>query len=118
MKSVKQPIATTEGAIQIALDSGLDKDSPILQRVQPVILEYMEGKYIWPDPPEKHDNPLGWYKWVPQTSAAILAQSDRFHPSLEDFWKLWAETVQVSFQSGKYDRRQKSKSLTSSWTAA
>jgi hypothetical protein len=104
--SVKQPFICTEAAIAAALDSGLERDNPILQKAQQIILRYMDGTACWPDPPEKHDNPLAWYVWVPQYSAAVLAQFDRYHPMLEGFWDLWAEAVRVSFQSGTYDRQK------------
>lgn len=104
--TLKQPFATTEAAITTALDSGLDCTSPILAKVQTVILRYMSSEICWPDPPEKHDNPLGWYAHVPQVSAGVLAQIDPRHPRLGDFWQLWAEALRVSFQSGVYDRRK------------
>jgi hypothetical protein len=111
--SVKQPFATTEAAISTALDSGLDRHSPILQKVQNVILEYMDGKICWPDPPEKHDNPLAWYVWVRHWSAAVLSQIDPYHPRLDEFWNIWAEAVQASFQSGCYDRQNEIAALNS-----
>lgn len=104
--SVKQPFATTEGAITTALDSGLDRHSPLLHKVQKVLLEYIDGKNCWPDPPEKHDNPQAWYVVLPHYTAGILAQIDKFHPRLDDFWNLWAEAARVSFQSGTYDRQK------------
>jgi hypothetical protein len=104
--TVKQPFITSEAAIATALDSGLDSHSPILLKVQNVILEYMSGKICWPDPPEKHDNPLAWYVGVPHFSAAVLAQIDRYHPRLDEFWDVWSEVVRVAFQSGTYDRQK------------
>lgn len=103
--TAKQPFATTENAIRHALNCGLDKDSPVLQKVQAAILDYMSKKTCWPDPPEKHDNPLAWFEWVPQFSAAVLAEIDQFHPRLDEFWQTWAEAVKESFQSGSYDRQ-------------
>jgi len=103
--SVKQPFITTEAAIATALDSGLDRHHPILHKVQAVILRYMDGSLYWPDPPEKHDNPLAWYVWLRHYSAAVLAQFDRCHPELDYFWNIWAEAVQAAFHSGSYDRQ-------------
>jgi hypothetical protein len=104
--SRKQPFPTTESAIAIALELGLDLHSAILQKVMPTILDYMDGKAVWPDPPEKHDNPQAWYVWVRHFSAAILALIDRYHVRLDGFWDLWAEAVQAAFQSGTYDRQR------------
>jgi len=109
--SVKQPFATTEAAIAAALVSGLDMHSPILIKTQAAILDYMSKKTCWPDPPEKHDNPLAWYVGVPHYSAAVLSQIDPFHPGLEPFWNLWAEAVQLAFQSGSYDRQKEIEAL-------
>jgi hypothetical protein len=69
--SVKQPFPTTETAIMTALASGLDLHSPILQKAQAAIVDYVDGKTCWPDLPEKHDNPLAWFVWVRHYSAAI-----------------------------------------------
>jgi hypothetical protein len=104
--SIKQPFPTTELAIAAALDLGLDRHSLVLRKVLPVILDYMAGRTVWPDPPEKHDNPQAWYVWVPQLSAATLAQIDRHHPRLDKFWTLWAEAIKESFRSGAYDRQR------------
>jgi hypothetical protein len=103
---VKQPFPTTESAIATALDLGLDGHSPTLQRVLPVILEYVDGTTLWPDPPEKHDNPQAWFVWVRHFSAAILALIEQHHPQLDAFWALWAEALHDAFQSGVYDRQR------------
>lgn len=104
--SVRQPFLTTEGGIVVALSCGLDRTHPILVKAQAAILYYVEGKTCWPDPPEKHDNPLAWYVWVRHYSAAVLSQIDPFHPYLEEYWNLWTRAVQAAFQSGSYDRQQ------------
>ena len=104
--SKKQPFPTTESAIAIALELGLDQHSSIIQKVMPTILDYVGGKAIWPDPPEKHDNPQAWYVWVRHFSAAILALVDPHHAQLDEFWGLWAEALQAAFQSGAYDRQR------------
>jgi hypothetical protein len=104
--SKKQPFPTTESAIAIALELGLDQHSSILQKVMPTILDYVGGKAIWPDPPEKHDNPQAWYVWVLHFSAAILALIDPYHARLDAFWDLWAEALQATFESGTYDRQR------------
>jgi hypothetical protein len=108
---IKQPFATTEAAIRAALDSGLDRYSPILQKTQKALEDYVVGKTCWPDPPEKHDNPLAWFVWVRHYSAAVLSQIDPHHPLLEEFWNTWAEAVTASFRSGSYDRQREIKAL-------
>jgi hypothetical protein len=111
--SVKQPFPTTETAISAALASGLDCNSLILQKAQAKIVDYVDGKTIWPDPAEKHDNPLAWFVWVRHFSAAVLAQIDPCHPRLEEFWNIWAEAVKASFHSGSYDRQREIETLNS-----
>lgn len=101
---VKQPFPTTESAIASALGLGLDRASPVLAKLMPVLLDYVDGRLDWPDPPEKHDNPLAWYVWERHYSAAALALIDPTHPRLDAFWAIWAEALAAAFQSGEYDR--------------
>ncbi len=108
---LKQPFPTTENAISTALACGLDKDHPILAKALDRVVEYAEGKCTWPDPAEKHDNPLAWDVWVRHFSAAVLAQMDKHHPALDEFWHLWAEVVTASFHSGSYERDVEIKAL-------
>jgi hypothetical protein len=61
---LQQPFPTIETAVAVALDSGLDSQSHVLQKTMATILDYMEGKAVWPDWPEKHDNPSAWWVWV------------------------------------------------------
>ena len=103
---LKQPFPTTETAIAVALDSGADQHSPILQKTLGTIVDYVDDKIIWPDPREKHDNPLAWDVWVRHFSAAVLALIDRRHPRLDEFWNIWAEVLSASFHSGNYDRQR------------
>ena len=65
----------------MALASGLDKNNPTLQKTTARLLEYIYGRSTWPDPAEKHDNPLAWDVWVRHFSAAVLAQIDPLHPN-------------------------------------
>jgi hypothetical protein len=51
----KQLFPTAESAIAVALELGLDHHSSSLQKVMPTILDYVDGKAAWPDPPEKHE---------------------------------------------------------------
>jgi len=111
--TVKQPFLTTEAAIRAALDIGLDQHSPVLQKVQQAIVGYVEGSTCWPDPPEKHDNPLAWFIWVRHYSAAVMAQIDPRHPLLEEYWHIWAEAVQTAFLTGSYDRHREIEALNS-----
>ncbi len=104
--TVKQPFLTTEGAITAALSSGLDKHDPILVKAQAAILDYVEARTCWPDPPEKHDNPLAWYVWVPIVSAAVMSRIDPYHPCLEPYWRLWVAAEGAAFASGSYDRQK------------
>ena len=53
----KQVFPTTETAIATALASGLDRDSDLLRKTVSFILDHLDGKTTWIDPPEKHDNP-------------------------------------------------------------
>jgi hypothetical protein len=110
---VQQPFVTTEAAITTALDSGLDQHSAILQKAQAAIVDYVEAKTCWPDPAEKHDNPLAWFVWVRHYSAAVLAHIDLHHPRLDEFWNIWAEAMQAAFHSGSYDRQMEIEALNS-----
>ena len=102
---VKQPIPTTEVALAMALDSGLDAGSKVIRRLMPTLIDYVKGAYIWPDWAEKHDNPDAWPIWVRHYSAAALAQIDRFHPLLDEFWEIRSESVIAAFAGGTYDRQ-------------
>jgi hypothetical protein len=104
--TIKQRFPTTESAINAALDCGLDAQSPILARLLPALIDYVEGRSLWPDRPEKHDNPLAWPIWVRHFSAANLALIDDRHPVLEGFWQLWAEVLEAAFGAGEYDRQR------------
>jgi len=108
---LKQPFPTTEIAITIALDTGLDKNDPIVHKALGRILDYVDGKTSWPDPAEKHDNPLAWLVWVQHFSAAVVAQIDQYHPSLGKFWSLWAEALKAAFHSETYDRKREIEAL-------
>ena len=65
----------------------------------PTILDYVDGKAVWSDRPEKHDNPQAWYVWARHFSAAILALIDPHHARLDAFWDLWAEALQAAENS-------------------
>jgi hypothetical protein len=101
--SAKQRVPTTETAVAIALASGLDGSDPVLERLMPTLLEYVEGRSVWCDRPEKHDNPDAWWIWVRHFSAATLSQIDPAHPALGSYCRIWAEVVEASFQDGRYD---------------
>ncbi|MDP7611960.1 MAG: hypothetical protein QGH62_05905, partial [Nitrospinaceae bacterium] len=79
---IKQPIPTTEIAIRIALDSGLDRDSPILKKTIGFMVDHIDGRSEWRDWPEKHDNPAAWFVGIPYISAANLALIDDNHQKL------------------------------------
>jgi hypothetical protein len=101
---IKQPFPTTESAVSIAVSLGLTVRHPVLTRVIPYILDCMSGASVWPDPPEKHDNPLAWWIWLRHYSAAMLALIEPRHPALDPFWSIRAKTVEAAFASGEYDR--------------
>jgi hypothetical protein len=103
---LKTRFPTTELAISRALACGLDGGSRLLAQATRRIVEYADGRSTWPDPAEKHDNPLAWGVWVRHFSAAVLALLDPHHPSLEEFWQVWAGAVNASFQGGEYDREK------------
>ena len=107
----KQPFPTTESALQVALDSGLDAKSEVLRRLLPTLIDYVTGKYIWPDWAEKHDNPDAWPIWVRHYSAAALAQIEYYHPLLDEFWQIRARSVTAAFAGGTYDREREARIL-------
>jgi hypothetical protein len=108
---VKQPFPTTELAVAIALGCGLDRASAIMKRLMPTLLDYVEGKYIWSDRPEKHDNPAAWAIWVRHYSAALLSTIDRCHPLLKEFRRIWEESTAAAFEGGVYDRNKEIEAL-------
>lgn len=101
---LKVPFPTTELAVTTALDCGLDRYNLILINTMHTIQGYAEGKYSWPDPAEKHDNPQAWEIWVRHISAAVLSLIDPEHQCLNTFWEVWAKTVTHAFEGGCYDR--------------
>lgn len=101
----KQLFPTTETAVATALASGLDKDSDLLRKTVDYIVDHLDGKTIWIDPPEKHDNPDAWPIGIRHISAANLALIDNLHPNLDEFWSYWRKTAGAAFASGQYDRK-------------
>jgi hypothetical protein len=108
---IKAAFPTTELAIKAALSSGLDARSPLLRRTIRTIELYAQGRAEWPDPPEKHDNPLAWRVWERHFSAAVLAEIEPGHPLLEGFRRVWGEAFAAAFRSGAYYRAQEIRSL-------
>jgi hypothetical protein len=101
---IRQPIPTTEVAISLSLDSGLDKNDKVLLKTVQFIENHIDGKTTWSDNPEKHDNPDAWYVTIPFLSAANLALIDNEHGKLGTFRDSWREIASVAFKSGVYDR--------------
>jgi hypothetical protein len=107
----KAPFPTTEIAISAALDSGLDAEGPLLGKTLKAVERYAAGRAEWPDPPEKHDNPLAWPVWERQVSAGVLAEISPRHPLLPSYRALWVESLRASFRSGSYDRQAEIQAL-------
>jgi len=101
---LKAPFPTTETAIAAALDSGLDARGPFLGKTLEAVERYATGKAHWPDPPEKHDNPLAWPIWERHFAAAVLSEMDPDHELLPPLKSLWIESLRDSFKAGPYDR--------------
>jgi hypothetical protein len=110
---VKQPFPTTECALRIALENGLDFRHPVIAKALPRILDYVTGARDWPDPPEKHDNPLAWYIWIRHCSAAALSMIERRHRAIDPFRRIRAEATAAAFASGTYDRTAEIRALNS-----
>jgi len=101
--SVDSPFPTTEIAVKLALDYGLDKNSILLRRTVDYILDHLDGKLEWSDPAEKHDNPAAWPIETRMYSASILALIDNCHPSLDRYWDYWNTVLSAAFGSGVYN---------------
>jgi hypothetical protein len=97
---LKRRFPTTENAVWRALALGLDKESDILKRAAGYMVRYLQGLEEWTDPPEKHE---GWPVNIRFVTAGTLARIDRFHPQLDEFWRLWAEIAGRVFCSGQFD---------------
>lgn len=101
----KQRVATTENGIYLALESGLDNHDELLSKTVAFITDHIDGKTMWRDKPEKHDNPHAWFVIIPYISAANLALIDNEHEKLEYFRDTWIEIVSHAFQGKAYDRK-------------
>ena len=100
----KQPFATTETAVARSLALGLDAAHPILERLYPTLVGYVEGPAIWRDRPEKHGNPEAWPIWVRHFSAAMLASINPADPHLLTCFNQRLDATQKAFATGSYDR--------------
>lgn len=97
---VKKRFVTTEQAIRQALALGFDRESDVLQNVVQFMVNVLEGKETWSDPPEKHE---GWPTGVRLITTATLARIDNRHPAIQKVWESWAEILTRTFISGDYD---------------
>jgi hypothetical protein len=102
--SIKTEFPTTEYAISLALDIGLDKSSSILQKTVDYLVSHINGKIEWIDPSEKHDNPEAWPIETKHYSAAALALIDNENKELFKYRDYWETIVSQSFASGEYSR--------------
>ena len=82
---VKQPIPTTEMAVSLAVGSGLDKRSALLEKTTQFLVDHIRGTAKWRDFPEKQDNPAAWFVITPYISAAVLSLVDADYPEIATF---------------------------------
>jgi hypothetical protein len=107
----KRPFPTTEIAVARALSLGLDGEHPILEALHPTLVAYVEGRSIWRDTPEKHDNPDAWPIWVRHFSAGLLAAIDPADPVLVDCFEERARATAMAFARSGYDRDEEIRAL-------
>jgi hypothetical protein len=97
----KQKIASTEVAVERAINLGLDRHHPILKRTKSYILSIMNDRVQFPDRPERNDR---WATGVRMFLASTLSLIDPTHEVLDDDRSLWREIAIRTFQSGDYSQ--------------
>jgi hypothetical protein len=102
----KQAILTTEMGIERALALGLDSSHPILTRASTHILNILQGRAAFPDPPEKNQR---WPTGTRLFLAGTLAQIAPDHPAIHDDKVLWGTIAARAFQSGQYNEEDEAK---------
>ncbi len=98
----RQPIPTTEWAVERALALGLDGRHPPLKRTARYIYDLMTWKLEFPDPPEKNNRwPIGIRLFLASTLARIQPTS----PILTKERRFWRMIAEQAFADGRYSSR-------------
>ena len=110
--SSDQKTSTTEFGVARAVTLGLDRSHPVLHRAARYCHDVLSKRVAFPDPPERNDRwETGWRLFT----AATLAQIQPNARILDPHWNLWAQIVERTFASGRYDpdaERQAHRELT------
>jgi len=96
----KGKIATTEAAVERGLALGLEASDPAFCDAIRYLSRLLDGLIDFPDPPE-HNN--RWATGAQLFVASTLARICPTLPILDKPWKFWAEIVERTFGSGRYD---------------
>ena len=94
----------TEGIIRLLLSYGLDKNNPLLNKVEQCLVRLLQGNEITGQH-EKQDNPL-WYPVMFESIifASMLSLIDSQNGILTEQRKIWSNFAEISFSKGAYDR--------------
>jgi hypothetical protein len=103
--SRQQCVATTEAAVQRALELGLDAHHPILRRASRYIAAIVRGKIAFPESEKNARWPVG----VRLFAASTLAQIEPDHHAVTPVWQVWHEIAQETFARGTYDAAAEAK---------
>lgn len=98
----KQKTASTEVAVERAINLGLGQDHPTLERAKEYILSIMRGENRFPDYHEKNDR---WATGMRLFLASTLSLIDPQNEELEADRELWREIAIQTFRSGTYSER-------------
>lgn len=94
----------TEAIIRRCLSIGLEPTHPCLIKVCSFIEKILQGKEIWHQRCEKHDNPRWWIEiFMPVASAAILSLIEPDSPLLTSYIELWKGFAEKAFEDGCYN---------------
>ena len=97
----RQKIASTEIAVERAINLGLDGEHPILRKAKNYILSIMRARVPFPDRHERNDR---WPTGMRMILASTLSMIDPLHEELEGDRSLWQEIAIRTFQSGMYSQ--------------
>lgn len=100
--AAKQKIASTEAAVERAVNLGLGVEHPVLVRAKEYILSILRSEIRFPDYHEKNDR---WSTGMRLFLGSTLSLIDPSHEGLENDRSLWREIAIRTFQSGTYSEK-------------
>ncbi|MFW9993252.1 MAG: hypothetical protein ACFFD4_14510 [Candidatus Odinarchaeota archaeon] len=101
--AVKKRIVTTEHAVSRGLALGLESGDGIFQKTADYLVNLLNGKKSFPDPPEKNER---WTTGTRLFTAATLAVLQPGSTALNSVHRTWIEIARRTFISGVHDPEQ------------